>query len=122
MGFYIRKAFTAGPFRFNLSQWGVGVSVGGKGARLGIRPNGQLYGHAGRYGLYWRENFTKAPSKRKSARIVATVEEAPPTWEETKDDLRGLARILFTKDNLIVLVVAATVALMGGLVYLLFNA
>src|SRR5262245_29762733 len=28
MGFYIRKSISAGPFRFNLSRSGVGMSVG----------------------------------------------------------------------------------------------
>ena len=33
MGFYIRKSLSAGPFRFNLSKSGVGVSVGVPGFR-----------------------------------------------------------------------------------------
>jgi hypothetical protein len=35
MGFYIRKAISVGPFRFNLSKSGVGVSAGVKGLRFG---------------------------------------------------------------------------------------
>ena len=31
MPFYIRKSISAGPFRFNLSRSGVGLSVGVKG-------------------------------------------------------------------------------------------
>jgi hypothetical protein len=38
MGFYIRKSIFAGPFRFNLSTSGVGVSVGVKGFRVGTGP------------------------------------------------------------------------------------
>jgi hypothetical protein len=33
MGWYLRKALSAGPFRFNLSRSGLGLSVGVKGAR-----------------------------------------------------------------------------------------
>jgi hypothetical protein len=35
MGFYIRKAISVGPFRFNLSKSGIGVSAGIKGLRPG---------------------------------------------------------------------------------------
>lgn len=53
MGFYIRKSVSAGPFRFNLSRSGVGVSVGVKGFRVGSGPRGH-YVHMGRGGLYYR--------------------------------------------------------------------
>jgi hypothetical protein len=35
MAFYIRKSFTIGPVRLNLSKSGLGGSVGTKGARSG---------------------------------------------------------------------------------------
>lgn len=57
MGWYIRKAINVGPVRFNLSKSGIGASVGVKGFRIGIRPNGSSYLHAGRYGLYYREEL-----------------------------------------------------------------
>jgi len=50
--FYLRKSVRAGPFRFNLSNSGVGVSVGVKGLRIGKGPRGH-YVHAGREGLYY---------------------------------------------------------------------
>jgi hypothetical protein len=53
MGFYIRKSIKVGPFRFNLSKSGIGVSAGVKGFRLGNGPRGN-YVHLGRYGLYYR--------------------------------------------------------------------
>ena len=40
MGFYLRKSLSAGPFRFNLSKSGVGVSVGVPGFRVGTGPRG----------------------------------------------------------------------------------
>ena len=52
MGFYIRKAISVGPFRFNLSKSGVGVSAGVKGLRFGTGPRGN-YVHMGRGGLYY---------------------------------------------------------------------
>jgi hypothetical protein len=53
VGFYIRKSLRAGPFRFNLSKSGVGVSVGIPGFRVGTGPRGN-YVHMGRGGVYYR--------------------------------------------------------------------
>src|ERR1700761_9418508 len=60
MPFYIRKTVRAGPFRFNLSKSGVGVSVGIKGLRVGTGPRGH-YVHAGRGGLYYRASLGGGP-------------------------------------------------------------
>jgi len=57
MGWYIRKAFSTGPVRLNLSKLGLGVSFGVKGARLGVGPRG-AYTHMGRGGLYYRIGFS----------------------------------------------------------------
>ncbi|MCL4685453.1 DUF4236 domain-containing protein [Myxococcota bacterium] len=53
MSFFIRDSVRVGPFRFNLSKSGVGVSVGVRGARVGMSPRGN-YVHMGRHGLYYR--------------------------------------------------------------------
>jgi DNA polymerase III epsilon subunit-like protein len=53
VGFYLRKSLSAGPFRFNLSKSGVGVSVGVPGFRVGTGPRGN-YVHMGRGGVYYR--------------------------------------------------------------------
>jgi hypothetical protein len=58
MGFYLRKSVSAGPFRFNLSRSGLGVSVGVKGFRIGSGPRGN-YVHMGRGGLYYRASLGK---------------------------------------------------------------
>jgi hypothetical protein len=58
MPFFIRKAISVGPFRFNLSKSGVGVSTGIKGLRLSIGPRGN-YIFAGRHGLYYRATLPK---------------------------------------------------------------
>ena len=56
MPFYLRKSVKAGPFRFNLSKSGLGLSVGVKGLRFGTGPRGH-YVHAGRGGLYYRASL-----------------------------------------------------------------
>ena len=72
MPFYIRKSVSVGPFRFNLSKSGIGVSAGVKGLRFGTGPRGH-YVHAGRGGLYYRSTLsnksdggTNRPSVRSS--------------------------------------------------------
>lgn len=57
MPFYIKKSAKIGLFRFNLSKSGIGTSVGVKGFRVGVRPDGSSYMHAGRNGLYFREEL-----------------------------------------------------------------
>lgn len=66
MPFYIRKSVSAGPFRFNFSKGGVGVSVGVKGLRIGTGPRGH-YIHAGRGGLYYRATLGNAGRSRPTA-------------------------------------------------------
>lgn len=66
MPFYIRKSVSAGPFRFNFSKGGVGVSVGVKGLRIGTGPRGH-YIHAGRGGLYYRATLKNAGLSRSAA-------------------------------------------------------
>jgi len=56
MSFFLRKSFSAGPIRLNLSKSGLGVSAGVTGARLGINKDG-AYVHGGRHGLYYREQL-----------------------------------------------------------------
>lgn len=64
MGFYIRKALKVGPFQFNLSRSGIGVSAGVTGLRLGTGPRGN-YIHMGRGGLYFRQSL--GPHARRGA-------------------------------------------------------
>src|SRR5215203_2282473 len=56
MGFYLRKSLSVGPFRFNLSKSGLGVSTGIKGFRVGTGPRGN-YVHMGRGGIYFRQTL-----------------------------------------------------------------
>ena len=57
MAFFLRKAFKAGPIRFNLSKGGLGLSAGITGARLGLNSRGTPYVHGGRHGVYYRKNL-----------------------------------------------------------------
>jgi len=63
MGFYIRKSVSVGPFRFNLSKSGVGVSAGVKGLRLGTGPRGN-YVHMGAGGLYYRTSLSPSSARQ----------------------------------------------------------
>jgi hypothetical protein len=56
MPFYFRKSVSAGPFRFNFLQGGVGMSVGVKGLRIGTGPRGH-YVQAGTGGFYYRASL-----------------------------------------------------------------
>jgi hypothetical protein len=80
MPFYIRRAFSKGPLRFNLSKSGLGVSVGVKGLRLGTGPKGP-YVHAGRHGVYYRKNLG-APGKAQQSTFTA----ASPKNDQASSD------------------------------------
>ncbi|MDD5670060.1 MAG: DUF4236 domain-containing protein [Candidatus Omnitrophica bacterium] len=56
MGWYLRKSFSAGPLRFNLSKSGIGTSFGVRGARVSLGPRG-AYLNAGGGGLYFRQSL-----------------------------------------------------------------
>jgi len=56
MGFYLRKSVAVGPFRFNLSNSGAGMSVGVRGMRVGTGPRGN-YVRIGRGGVYYQQTF-----------------------------------------------------------------
>ena len=56
MGFYLRKSVSLGPFRFNLSNSGVGVSAGIPGFRVGTGPRGN-YVRLGRGGVYYQHTI-----------------------------------------------------------------
>lgn len=79
MGFYLRKSISAGPFRFNLSGSGLGLSVGVKGFRVGTGPRGN-YVHMGRSGIYYRASLGGA---RQAAR--GTERFTPPSLSSPGD-------------------------------------
>ena len=89
MGFYLRKAFRAGPIRFNLSKSGIGVSAGVTGARIGLSSTGGAYVHGGRGGLYYRKSLGDGSGRGSSGpagnvfRYEAGRREAVELTEET---------------------------------------
>jgi Protein of unknown function (DUF4236) len=95
MALFIRKSFSIGPFRFNLSKSGVGVSVGVKGLRVGTRPDGKSYVAGGRGGLYFRENLdgkvapTALPKMSMSA--PSTAGRSDPLFGEAQKLIEGKA-------------------------------
>ena len=56
MGFYLHKSVAVGPFRFNLSSSGVGMSVGVRGLRAGSGPRGN-YVRIGRGGVFYQQTL-----------------------------------------------------------------
>lgn len=76
MGFYIRDSIRVGPFRFNLSKSGVGMSVGVRGFRVGTGPRGN-YVHMGAHGLYYRATLPSGGAGRPQALPLAPGEGAP---------------------------------------------
>ena len=56
MGLYFRQSIKVGPFRFNLSKSGFGMSAGVRGLRVGTGPRGH-YIHAGANGFYYQQRF-----------------------------------------------------------------
>lgn len=59
MGFHLRKSFKCGPFRFNLSNSGLGISTGVKGLRVGIDGKGRSYIGGGIGPIRYREYATE---------------------------------------------------------------
>ncbi|MBI6546309.1 MAG: TerB N-terminal domain-containing protein, partial [Cyanobacteria bacterium NC_groundwater_1444_Ag_S-0.65um_54_12] len=80
MGFYLRKSVSVGPFRFNFSKSGTGVSIGVRGLRVGAGPRGS-YVHVGQDGVYYRATL----SVRQKAPFTSSVEPLPP--DSFHDDL-----------------------------------
>jgi hypothetical protein len=82
---YLRKSVRVGPFRFNLSGSGVGVSVGISGLRIGMGPR-ETYIHAGRGGLYYRRTLGSPNASPRQPRFDVPAGQAPG-GAATHDDL-----------------------------------
>jgi len=79
MGFYIRKSVRVGPFRFNLSNSGIGVSAGIRGLRVGSGPRG-TYVHMGSNGLYYRQTLTSSAGRPQPNPKSPSVASYSPSW------------------------------------------
>jgi hypothetical protein len=92
MPFYLRKSISAGPFRFNLSSSGIGLSVGVKGLRIGTGPRGH-YVHAGRGGLYYRASLGGRPTQSRRPRS----EQPPPAEANRPSRLAEQGRVVMVE-------------------------
>lgn len=79
MPYYFKKSIKAGPFRFNLSKSGIGISAGITGLRIGTGPRGH-YIHAGRKGVYYRKSLSNIGAKK-------TTRDNPRPKREDASDL-----------------------------------
>jgi len=114
MAFYLRKAFSFGPIRLNLSKSGFGLSAGVTGARIGMGPRGP-YLHGGRYGLYYRKSLKGlgggSPSSRSWGSQNYTIESFPPQVLYTNETL---TRANITRPQMPGLAGAGSLAALGG--------
>lgn len=74
MPWYIRKSFSRGPIRLNLSKSGLGASFGVKGLRVGVGPKG-TYVSGGRGGVYYRQYLNGAPVQDRSRTMLSSAAE-----------------------------------------------
>jgi len=81
MGYFLRKAFRAGPIRINLSKGGFGVSAGVTGGRVGITSDGRTYTHVGRYGVYSRHYHGRIGDEDSGGRSRGRSPSAPIVLE-----------------------------------------
>lgn len=97
MGFYLRKSVSVGPFRFNLSSGGVGMSVGVRGLRVGTGPRGN-YVHLGRGGVYYRHTLSPGAAPLRTTTTWEEIDSGPAmeivdaSSEELLDELRAKKR------------------------------
>lgn len=57
MGWSFHRSLNLGGVRLNFSKSGVGASVGMRGLRLGVRPDGRQYVRCGANGIYYQRVF-----------------------------------------------------------------
>lgn len=81
MGFHLRKSFKLGPIRFNLSNSGLGASIGVKGARVGIDGKGRAYIGGGKGMLRYRE-YAKGTTEAKE-NMPVIINEKPSELADT---------------------------------------
>jgi hypothetical protein len=83
VSFYLRKSIKAGPFRFNLSKSGLGVSAGVPGFRIGSGPRGNYVRVAG--GIVEYRSTQRAPVKESAW----TPPPPPPVADVLLEDVTG---------------------------------
>lgn len=84
MSFYVRKSVKAGPFRFNLSKSGVGVSAGVPGFRVGTGPRGNYIRLGGS-----RVSYRSTGARRPSQEAASSPPPPAPVSEVLLEDVTG---------------------------------
>ena len=84
MGLYFRRSVRVGPFRFNFSKSGIGVSTGIPGFRVGTGPRG-AYVHMGVGGLYYRQSLGSTGTRPAGTRQPGA--RGLPSYAGEVDDL-----------------------------------
>lgn len=84
MSFYLRKSVKAGPFRFNMSKAGVGVSAGVPGFRAGTGPRGNYVRLGGN-----RVSYRSTRSPRSTERAGWSPPPPTPVAEVLLEDATG---------------------------------
>jgi len=83
MGIFLRKSFSAGPVRFNISKSGLGVSAGVKGLRVGVGPRGAVVS-GGRKGVYFRKSLSSGSHRSVSSMATMTAPRKADAIQATK--------------------------------------
>src|SRR6266508_895259 len=77
MGVYLRTSLRAGPFRFNLSRSGIGISVGVPGFRIGTSPRGN-YVRLGKSSGYFATTSARARQHGSGMEVAPPARPALP--------------------------------------------
>src|SRR6266508_4188929 len=77
MGVYLRTSLRAGPFRFNLSRSGIGISVGVPGFRIGTSPRGN-YVRLGKSSGYFATTSARARQHGSGTEVAPPARTALP--------------------------------------------
>jgi hypothetical protein len=84
VSFYLRKSVKAGPFRFNLSKSGLGVSAGIPGFRVGTGPRGNYIRLGGN-----RVTYRSTQPRRSTEESGWNPPSPPPVAEVLLEDVTG---------------------------------
>ena len=90
MGFFFRRSTSVGPFRLNFSRFGIGASVGVKGARLTVTPRGTTYVTVGSHGFYYRETLSR---RGDGGRVRPSALPAQPQVSSAEDTIATAASL-----------------------------
>ncbi len=92
MGIYVRKSLKAGPFRFNLSKSGVGISTGVPGFRVGTGPRGN-YVRVGAHGVYYRSSLSSGQRSNVKGQVHSSPVVITPSSDIAMEDITGLTAL-----------------------------